>query len=48
MVNYMDALEGMPVQLFWGKAQLEVEAYPDARLSLTLYTLSLDKKWMTL
>ncbi|NHZ92619.1 hypothetical protein F2P45_26950 [Massilia sp. CCM 8733] len=48
MVNYMDALEGMPVQLFWGKAQLEVESYPDARLSLTLYTLSLDKKWMSL
>lgn len=48
MLNYMDALEGMPVQLFWGKAQLEVESYPDARLSLTLYTLSLDKKWITL
>ena len=48
MLNYMDALEAMPVQLFWGKAQLDVEAYPDARLSLTLYTLSLDKKWMTL
>ncbi|NHZ38020.1 hypothetical protein [Massilia rubra] len=48
MVNYMDALESMPVQLFWGKAQLEVETYPDARLSLTLYTLSLDKKWITL
>lgn len=48
MVDYMDALEGMPSQLFWGKAQLDVEAYPDARLSLTLYTLSLDKKWMTL
>lgn len=48
MVNYMDALEALPVQLFWGKAQLEVEAYPEARLSLTLYTLSLDKKWMTL
>lgn len=48
MLNYMEAMEAMPVQLFWGKAQLEVEAYPDARLSLTLYTLSLDKKWMTL
>lgn len=48
MVDYMDALEAMPSQLFWGKAQLEVEAYPDARLSLTLYTLSLDQKWMSL
>lgn len=48
MVNYMDALESMPTQLFWGKAQLEVEEYPSARLTLTLYTLSLDQKWMTL
>ncbi|MCE3604119.1 hypothetical protein LXA47_10940 [Massilia sp. P8910] len=48
MINYMDALEAMPTQLFWGKAQLEVDSYPEARLSLTLYTLSLDKKWMAL
>ncbi len=38
----------MPTQLFWGKAKLEVEEYPNARLTLTLYTLSLDQKWMTL
>lgn len=48
MVDYMGALEAMPTQLFWGKAALEVEEYPDARLTLTLYTLSLDQKWMKL
>jgi MSHA biogenesis protein MshJ len=48
MVNYMDALEAMPTQLFWGQAGLEVEEYPNARLTLTLYTLSLDRKWMKL
>lgn len=48
MVDYMTALEAMPTQLFWGKANLEVEEYPNARLTLTLYTLSLDQKWMTL
>lgn len=48
MVNYMSALEAMPTQLFWGKAQLEVEEYPNARLTLTLYTLSLDRKWIKL
>jgi len=46
MVDYMTALEGLPAQLFWGKAQLEVEEYPSVRLTLTLYTLSLDEKWM--
>ncbi|MES2325318.1 MAG: hypothetical protein V4633_23930 [Pseudomonadota bacterium] len=48
MVAYMNALESMPTQLFWGKANLEVQEYPNARLTLTLYTLSLDEKWMTL
>jgi MSHA biogenesis protein MshJ len=48
MVDYMGALEALPTQLFWGKAQLEVEEYPSVRLTLTLYTLSLDEKWMKL
>ena len=48
MVNYMSALEAMPTRLFWGKAQLDVEEYPASRLTLTLYTLSLDRKWMKL
>lgn len=48
MVDYMTALEALPTQLFWGKAQLEVEEYPSVRLTLTLYTLSLDDKWMKL
>jgi MSHA biogenesis protein MshJ len=48
MVNYMATLESMPDQLFWAHADLQVEQYPNARLTLTLYTLSLDQKWMTL
>ncbi|WP_020652168.1 hypothetical protein [Massilia niastensis] len=48
MVDYMSALEAMPTRLFWGKAQLDVEDYPSSRLTLTLHTLSLDRKWMKL
>lgn len=48
MVEYMSALEAMPTRLFWGRAQLDVEEYPASRLTLTLYTLSLDRKWMKL
>jgi MSHA biogenesis protein MshJ len=48
LVDYMGALESMPTQLFWGRALLEVEEYPNSRLTLTLYTLSLDSKWMKL
>lgn len=48
MVAYMEALEAMPEQLFWGKATLNAKQYPKATLSLTLYTLSLDQKWIAL
>ncbi len=48
MISYMEALESLPVQLFWGKARLDAQQYPNSRLTLTLYTLSLDQKWMKL
>lgn len=48
ILDYMAALEAMPWQLFWGKANLKVDQHPDATLTLTLFTLSLDKKWLNL
>lgn len=48
MVNYMDAVEAMPSHVFWGKLNMQVEQYPNATLNLTLYTLSLDEKWIAL
>ena len=48
MLDYMEALEGSPQQVFWGRAQLDARNYPASTLTLTLYTLGLDEKWMTL
>ena len=48
MIDYLEALEALPSQLFWGAAALDAEQYPQARLTLTLYTLSLDQKWIAL
>lgn len=48
MMEYMAKLESMPWQLFWGKAKLNVDDYPKATLTLTLFTLSLDKKWLNI
>jgi MSHA biogenesis protein MshJ len=48
MIDYMAALERLPTQLFWGQTQLAVEDYPRTQVTLTLYTLSLDSKWMKL
>jgi len=48
MVNYMAALEAMPWRLFWGKARLTSDDSSRLSLTLTLYTLSLDKKWLNI
>ncbi|MEA5097072.1 MAG: MSHA biogenesis protein MshJ [Burkholderiaceae bacterium] len=48
MVNYLSALENMKWELYWGKTSMQVVEYPVATLSLTVYTLSLDKSWMNL
>jgi MSHA biogenesis protein MshJ len=48
MLAYMRALEALPWELFWGSAQLAVDDYPKATLTLTLFTLSQDKKWLDL
>jgi MSHA biogenesis protein MshJ len=46
MLEYLQALENLPAEMFWGSAKLEVLHYPEAELTLTLYTLSLDKTWL--
>ena len=48
MIDYMDTLQAMPSQVFWGRAHMEVQTYPNATLTLTLHTLSMDEKWMKL
>lgn len=47
LLRYVSALERMPAQMFWGEVSLNVEQYPYSVLTLTLYTLSLDKIWLT-
>ncbi len=48
LLDYMMQLEKLQWQMFWGKASLTVEEYPVSRLTLTLYTLSLDKAWLVI
>jgi MSHA biogenesis protein MshJ len=47
LLRYITALEKLPVQMLWGEMSLTVDQYPDSVLVLTLYTLSLDKTWLT-
>ena len=46
LLQYLSALEKLPQQMFWARAQLSVVQYPSAELTLVLYTLSLDKTWL--
>ena len=48
ITQYLTQIESMPWQLFWARAKLSVDTYPKARLTLTLFTLSLDKTWLNI
>lgn len=46
LTQYLRMLEKLPTQMFWGMVNLNVVEYPQSELTLTLYTLSLDKTWL--
>ena len=47
MLNYLASLEKMPTQMYWGEISFKVVKHPEAELTLTMYTLSLDETWLT-
>ena len=47
LLAYLVELEKMPQRVLWNSVKLTVEDYPRARLTLTVYTLSLDKAWLS-
>lgn len=46
LTRYLAELERLPTRMFWGAARMNVVQYPSVELTLTLYTLSLDKTWL--
>lgn len=48
IVSYLDDLEAAPQKLVWEKLELKSEEYPRSVVTLTLYTLSLDKTWLVI
>jgi MSHA biogenesis protein MshJ len=44
--DYLQALERLPGQLYWGRVELATGDYPQATLKLTVYTLSFEKAWL--
>lgn len=46
LLQYLSTLEKLPTRMFWGTARMNVAQHPTIELTLTLYTLSLDKTWL--
>ena len=47
LLNYLAELERMPQRVMWNSVSLAVEKYPRNIMVLRVYTLSLDRKWLT-
>jgi MSHA biogenesis protein MshJ len=47
LYEYLRALETLPTQLYWGRAEISVAAHPRVILKLTVYTASFDRTWLT-
>ena len=47
LLAYLATLERLPWRVYWSEANLSAQAYPTSRLTLTLFTLSLDKTWLS-
>jgi MSHA biogenesis protein MshJ len=45
-LKYIQALEDLKWGFFWDSLELNVKEYPDSTVSITLFTLSLDKNWI--
>ena len=48
MLEYLAQIESLPWQMYWGRLRLDAREYNRPVLTLTLYTLSLDKVWLTI
>lgn len=44
--DYLARLEKLPWRMFWSRASLNADGYPHLMLTVTIYTLSLDKAWL--
>ena len=46
LLAYLRDLEKLPNQMYWGRLELGVGAYPQVTPKLSVYTLSLDLAWL--
>jgi MSHA biogenesis protein MshJ len=47
LLGYLADAERLPRRLFWDEAHLEVSGYPRSTLRVTVFTLSLERPWLS-
>ena len=47
LLAYLQEIESLQVRMFWDKVNLSVTTYPTVTMRLVVYTISLDKVWLT-
>jgi MSHA biogenesis protein MshJ len=48
LMHYAEALQALSRKVLWDKAVLNTKEYPVSELTVTVYTLSLDKTWLSI
>lgn len=48
LMDYAAQLEGMPTRVLWNRTRIDATGYPKVRMTLTVFTLGLDRTWLTL
>jgi MSHA biogenesis protein MshJ len=48
MLAYLRAIEGLPRHVRWGDLEIDARAYPASTMTITLFTVSLEKTWWVL
>lgn len=46
LVRYLDALEQLPLRMFWREVDIAGDDYPVITMKLSVYTLSLERTWV--
>ncbi|MFA6312360.1 MAG: type II secretion system protein GspM [Sterolibacterium sp.] len=46
LLVYLAEIERMPQRIIWNRIKLATDVYPRNEMTLTVYTLSLDKQWL--
>jgi MSHA biogenesis protein MshJ len=48
MVDYLQAIESFPRRVHWGELEIDASNYPANVMTVTIYTVSLEKSWWVL